>query len=158
MLSILLDLIRTDVLCDATGLTRNNARIPDCIKQRSFTVVNVSHHSNDRWTCLKVFRRIFDLSDDIFHIRIGNTNHFVAKFFDDEFGSIRINRLGLRRHDAVRHQRLHNICNALGHTVCEFRYHDNFGELYVAYNLFALNCAAHSFLALAFLLTLHRRH
>ena len=62
-------LVGTDMLGDASGLTRHNSCIADRIQQRRLTMVNVAHDGNDRRTRLQIFFVVFDLFDDIFDIR-----------------------------------------------------------------------------------------
>ena len=121
-------------------------------------MVNVTHDRNHWRTRHQIFFVVFDRVDNVFHVRIRNARHFVTEFLDDQFGGVRINRLVLRRHDAVGHQRLHNVSNPFGHPVGQFADHNGFGQLNVAHNLFALNRTAHSLLTRPLLLTLHGRH
>ena len=51
-------LIRTDVLRDTAGFACDNFGIADRIQQRCFTVVNVAHDRDDRWTGLQIFGRL----------------------------------------------------------------------------------------------------
>ena len=125
-LTVLIHLISTDVLSDPTRFARYNFGIPDRIKKRGFTVVYVTHHSNDGRTWLLVFFVFFNRRDDVFHISIRYTHNFVAEFFDDEFGCISINRFVLRYHQAVLHQRFHNGADTFSHTVRQFRNDNRF--------------------------------
>lgn len=49
------DLVRTDVLRDATGLARNDVRLADGVEQSGLTVVDVTHDGHDRRTRHEVF-------------------------------------------------------------------------------------------------------
>ena len=42
--------VRSDVLGNTSGFTRDDVRLPDVVEQRGFTVVDVSHDRNDRRT------------------------------------------------------------------------------------------------------------
>ena len=59
--------IRTNVLCDTTGLTVNNIGMTDRIQKRSFTMVNVTHNTDYRRTFLHFLFVLFV---------------FLQKFFD----------------------------------------------------------------------------
>jgi len=54
-----LHIISTNMLSDTTRFTGNHIRITDIIQQRSLTMVNVSHHRNNRWTRNPIFFVIF---------------------------------------------------------------------------------------------------
>ena len=82
----------------------------------------------------------------------------MAEFLDDEFRGIGVDRLVLRDHHAVLHQRLDHIPDPFSHPVGQFRDHDDLGQLHVAHDLFALLHTTHRLLARAFLLALHRGH
>ena len=45
---VLLYLVRTDVLSDAAGLTRDHVALADAIEQRGLAVVDMTHHGDDR--------------------------------------------------------------------------------------------------------------
>ncbi len=122
-------------------------------------MVNVAHDGDDRRTRFKVFVLVLDRIDHVFHVSVGDTDDLVAKFFDDQFSRILIDRLVLRDHHAHFHQLFDNVSHTFGHTVGQFRHHDGLGHLNVTNNLFArLIAAAHGFLAQAFLLPFHRRN
>src|SRR5699024_4811808 len=48
------DLVGTDRLGDATGLTGGDVRLPQRVEQLGLAVVDVTHHRDDRWTGCKV--------------------------------------------------------------------------------------------------------
>ena len=151
-------LIGTDMLGNATGFAGNNLRIPDRIKQRSLTVVNVTHNGNDRRTCFQIFRLFFDHLQNIFDVRVRDTHNSVTKFFDNQFSGVSVNGLVLCRHDAICHQRFHNISNALGHPVGKLRNGNGFWQCNLAEYLFTLSRHTHRLSAGFVLLTLHRSH
>ena len=68
----------------------------------------------------QIFFGVLDRVDDVFDVGVRHTLHLVAKLFDDEFGGIGVDGLVLRRHDAVLHQRLHDIGHAFRHAVGQF--------------------------------------
>ena len=49
-----LHMICTDVLSDTAGLTCDHIRITDVVEKRCLTMVNVTHHSNHRWSCNEI--------------------------------------------------------------------------------------------------------
>ena len=67
--------VSTDVLRDTTGLTGNDVGLADVVQQRGFTVVNVTHHGDDRVTWQQIF-----LSVSLFRIV-----HIVFLLCIDEF-------------------------------------------------------------------------
>jgi hypothetical protein len=78
------------------------------------------------------------LDDDVLHVGLGDALHAVAEFLDDECRGFGIDRLVLRRHDAVLEQRLDHGRDALGHAVGELLHRDRVGDLDVAHDLLAL--------------------
>ena len=59
MLSVLeLDVVRTDMLGDTTGLTGYHVRVSDVIQERCLTMVNVTHDGDNRMARLKILVRI----------------------------------------------------------------------------------------------------
>ena len=149
-------LIRADMLGDTAGLARNHLGVADRIEKRGLAVVHMAHHGDDRRTGLQILVLVLDRVDHVFHVGIGHAHDAVAEILDDQFSSIRVDRLVLRHHHAVLHQRLDHIGHALGHPVGQFRYDDGLGHLNVTHDLFARIRPAQSFLAGAFLLALHR--
>ena len=57
-LSVFFDLIRTDVLRNATSLASNNICVTNFVEKRRLTVVNVTHDCDDRWSCLLQLWRV----------------------------------------------------------------------------------------------------
>src|SRR5690606_36731855 len=52
------NLVRTDVLGDSTGLAGDDVRVPDRVEQASLTVVDVTPDGDNGRTSLKVFVRL----------------------------------------------------------------------------------------------------
>ncbi len=154
-IAILFDLISSYVLSDPASFTRYNPRISDCIQNRSFTMIDMAHHGDDWSTWLQIIRVINHLINNIFNIRVRYTDHFVAKFFNNQLGGILVNTLVLGNHHTHFHQRLHNIGHTFCHPISKFLDHNAIRHLYVTHNFFTLNSTAHSFLPCTFLLTLH---
>ncbi|MND31077.1 hypothetical protein D3C80_216170 [compost metagenome] len=65
LLTVLLDLVGTDVLGDAAGLTGHDIRLTDGVEQRGLAVVDVTHDRNDRRARYH-FARIVGLVKDAF--------------------------------------------------------------------------------------------
>ena len=61
--AVYLNGIRADVLRDAAGLTGNDIRVADIVKQRGFAVVNVTHDNDDRRSGHKILRLILVVVD-----------------------------------------------------------------------------------------------
>ena len=158
LLTALFDLIGADMLGNPASFAGNNLGIPDCIQQRCLAVVNVAHDGDDRRTRYKVFVLVIDRVDHLFHVSIGNAHDLVAEFLDDQFGGVRVDRLILRHHHAVLHQRLDDIGDPFGHPVGQLTDHDGFRHTHFAHNLFTALDAAHCLLSGALLLALHRGH
>ncbi|MEY3680956.1 MAG: translation initiation factor, partial [Actinomycetota bacterium] len=59
VLAVLLDLIGTDVLSDSTGFARDHVGVANAVEQRRLTVIDVTHHGDDRRTGL--LRRLVDV-------------------------------------------------------------------------------------------------
>ena len=62
-----LHIISTDMLGNTSCLTSNDVGLTDIVKQRCFTVVNMSHHSNNRCARNEVGLFVFLLRDCILH-------------------------------------------------------------------------------------------
>ena len=62
-----LHIVSTDVLSDTTSLTSNDVGIADMVKQRSFTVVDMTHHRYNRSTADQIVLIILLLSNGILH-------------------------------------------------------------------------------------------
>ena len=55
-LAVAFDLIRTDMLGDATGLTISNLGFPDFVEQRCLAVIDMAHDRDNRRARLHIFR------------------------------------------------------------------------------------------------------
>ena len=82
----------------------------------------------------------------------------MPELFDDEFRRVLINRLVLRRHDAVVHQSFNDVADLFGHPVGQFSDGDRLWQLNVTHNLFTRLRGAHRFLTRTLLLALHSSH
>ena len=152
-----IDLIGADMLRNAASLARDDVGFSDGIQNRRFAVIHVPHDRDHRRTRLQRVRIVFLGDDDIFDIGRRNPDRLVTEFLDDQFRRIRVDRLVLRRHDTVCHQRFDHIGNTLGHPVGKFLNHDGFRKLDLAHDFFAHLIAALHLALVAFLTAFHRR-
>ena len=60
------DLIRTDVLGDATGFACGNARFSDRVQQAGFAVVDVAHHGDDGGRRIRCSRSASSIISTVF--------------------------------------------------------------------------------------------
>jgi len=129
------NLVRADVLGDATRFTGNHVGFAVVVEDRCLTVVNVTHDRHNRWTrCFLPV--VIDWAGEAFeNIRCRNAADVVAKLFDHQFSGIGVDGLVHRRHDAHFHQHPDNIARALGHTVGELTHGDGFRHDNVADDL-----------------------
>ena len=56
-----LNIVSTNMLSDATGLTLGHICFTNGIKQAGFTVIDVTHYRDNRWTGFKIFHLIISL-------------------------------------------------------------------------------------------------
>src|SRR5690606_10044899 len=75
--------IGTNVLCNTSTLSGNYILFTDIIQQRCFTVVNVTHHSNNWSSWLKIFRLINIVLLSILKINCYKLN-FVSKLISND--------------------------------------------------------------------------
>ena len=110
MLSVLkLNVISTDVLCNTTSLTSNNVSLTNIVKQRCFTVVNVTHDSYNRstwnhilWLILLLMDALLNLSTDILGLE--------AKLVCHNVYSLSIKTLVNGNEQAEIHTCAYNLC------------------------------------------------
>ena len=102
--------VSTNVLCDTTSLTSDNVRFTNVVKQRSFTVVNVTHHSNDWWTWEKIFFAIFLFLNSINNIG-RNKLCLETKFIGNDIDSFGIETLVDRNEQTEVETSLNNLSN-----------------------------------------------
>ena len=124
LLTTLFNLVGTNVLCDTTCFTCSNTRITKSIKKGCFTVVNVSHDSNN-WCTLYhsilievifINKETFDISIiDLFFFGCLNTivNH-------QQLNCISVKRLVLSCHNAHHEKFLNDFSWLTFNTFCNF--------------------------------------
>ena len=83
--AVFLDVVSTDVLCDAARFASGDIGLPDCIEQRCFAVIDVAHDGDDRraphqilgvLSELDILRAFFFVAD-----LIGRSAEFTRQFF-----------------------------------------------------------------------------
>ena len=155
------NVVCTDVLGNATRFALYHFGAADVVQQGSFTVVNVTHHGNNRWTrqcfgfnCFNAFIQ------ECF--RVVGCSRFadVAEFFHYNQGSVLVDRLVNGYHHAHFHQGFNHFDAFNGHFVCQvgngngFRYqnfvYDRFGRrlegvlVWLKFEFFAFFTAAYA--------------
>ena len=137
--------VSTDVLGDTTSLTSDDIGIADVVEERRLTVVNVTHHRDDRRTLAEVFFIVHLFDDSLLHFGrdelCGET-----KFFSHHFDGFLVETLVDRHHDADAHAGADDLCHGDIHHRCQFVGSHKFGELQHA----AFSVAAHHIFFLAF--------
>ena len=124
------NMVGTNMLCDTTGLTCNDIGAADVVEQLSLTMIDMTHHCDDRWTAhefvlivflvgkflLNLFTYIFSLKTELVSYEI------------DSFG---IKTLVDRHHNADAHACLddlnytdvHHCCKVVGcHKLGQLQY------------------------------------
>ena len=149
------DLVGAYVLRDAASLASGDLGLANCVEKRGLSVIDVAHDRNDGRTRTQIVVLVLNRVDDVLDIRIGYPLNAMSKGLDDELGRIRVDRLVLGRHDAIRHQCLDDIGDTLRHSVRQLADHDRFGKLHSAHDLFTFLRAARGLLACPFLLSPH---
>ena len=141
-------LIGADVLGDAAGFASNHVCSAQCIQQGGLAVIDMTHDRDNRRACLQSFGRIDILIVDNVDIGIGHAGDVVAKFGDQQFRRILIDRL--RQGDGHAHleQRLHKVGTALCHAVGKFLHGNGLRNADIAY---LLDCRATLHVAALFL-------
>ena len=129
VLTVEVNSVSTDVLCDTARLAACNVRMADSIEKRCFTVVNVTHYANNGASCFEVFFRIFNLVKEL--IFDCNNNFFCndsAHFFCNEKSRIVIDNLVNRCHNAHHHKLFNDFSGSNLHKLCELANRDFIGD------------------------------
>ena len=76
----------TDVLCDTSGLACDHIGLPDIVEERCLTVVDVSHHGDDRRSCheVRLVLRLVILLIDLILDVCSDEFHLVSELFCDK--------------------------------------------------------------------------
>ena len=109
------DLVRADMLCNATGFAGSHIGTADCIEKACLAVVDMAHDGNDRGPRLHAGCVVLGTLETDLDIRVRNTLCAVAKLLHDQFSGLAIDGLGGCRHDPELHQ-------LLDHIGCTFRH------------------------------------
>ncbi len=115
-----IDLIRANMLRNASGLAGNDIRFAHSVEQGCFTMVNVTHNRHNRRARLEVFFIVLITFQTNFNIGVCYTFDLVTEFLDHQFGSVGVNRLSDCRHNAKPHKLFDNLTGWFGHTVSQF--------------------------------------
>jgi hypothetical protein len=154
-LTVLLDLVGTDVLGDAAGFTRDHIGATDGIEQRGLAVVDVAHDGDHRRPRYHLAALVLDIEDAQFDVGFRDAADGVTEFTGNQLGQIGVDDVARLHHLAFLHQVLDHVDRAFGHTLREFLDGDGFRQGDFAGNLLARllrHRAAHLFLTAA-----HRR-
>ena len=93
--AVYLNGVRADMLRDAAGLAGDDVRVADIVKQRGFTVVNVTHDDDDWRSGLQVFRLILVV---VYQALLNGDNDFLldlaAKLHGDERRGVIVDNVG----------------------------------------------------------------
>ena len=125
------NLVCTDVLGDSTSFARNDVGLADGIEQTSLTVVNVTHHGDDRRTNLEIFIGfIFELLVEVDVERVekfavfffrGNDLNLEAELFTEDLERGLIDGLSSRCHFTKVEQNGDQVTGGCIDLVCEVR-------------------------------------
>ena len=128
--ALMADFVRTDVLGNTASFACSNIGFTDCVKQRSFTMVNVTHYGNYRRTQYAFFRIIFYFGNfSRIFIRSFLTD-FYTKFFTDKLSGFEVDVLVNGNHHTQHEQRFDNFANFAFNQGCEFFNVDGFADFY----------------------------
>ena len=121
LFSIDLNNISTDVLCDTACLVGSNICFADGIQKRCFTVVYVSHYTDNRWTFYKICLIFFVLFQKFSHhinflFFFSNNIKFESNFFCLFKRNILIQGYDL----PLQKQFLYKSCRRHLHLICQF--------------------------------------
>ena len=112
--------ICTDMLGNTTCLTSNHIRVTDMVEQRSLTMVNMTHDSNDRSTWYKVILIINLLANSLLYL----STYILClevELISNKVDSLSIQTLVDRNHDTDRHQCWDDIRYRNIHHCSQFR-------------------------------------
>ena len=128
--ALMANFVRTDVLGNTASFACSNVGFTDCVKQRSFTMVNVTHYGNYRRTQYAFFRIIFYFGN-FSRIFIGSfLTDFYTKFFTDKLSGFEVDVLVNGNHHTQHEQRFNNFANFAFNQGCEFFNVDGFADFY----------------------------
>ena len=96
------DIVGTDVLCDAAGLTGDDVGVANVVEQGGFTVVDVTHDGDDGSAGLEIFVAV-DFFDDGFLHFCADKLGAEAKFVGHHLNGLLIEALVDGNHDADAH-------------------------------------------------------
>ena len=123
-----LHIISTNMLSDTTRFTGNHIRITDIIQQRSLTMVNVSHHRNNRWTRNPIFFVIFIfICLDCFNYISTYIFRLETELFSNNINCFSIQTLVDRNHNTDTHASRYDFRNRHIHHISQIVSCNEFG-------------------------------
>ena len=123
-----LHVISTDVLGNTTSLTSDNICLTDIVEERSLTMVNVTHHCNNRSTANEIILVILCLLNSLLYLStyiLGSK----AKLLSHDVNRLCIQTLVDTYHHADRHQSSNKLCYRNIHHGSKLRNSNKLGEL-----------------------------
>ena len=123
-----LDIVCTDVLCDATSLTGDDIGVAYVVEERCLTVVNVSHDGDDRSAALEVFLAVCHFLYSVRHF-FRDILSGEAKLFCHDVDCFGVEALVDADHHADGHTSADNLCHRHIHHGGEFVGCNEFSEL-----------------------------
>ena len=103
-LVVLVDLVRADVLRDATGLARGDFRLADRVQQRRLAVVDVTHDRDHRRAGLEIVVVVLERRVRVRVLGGRDDLDLLLELVGDHLNGVVGQRLGERRHLAKAHQ------------------------------------------------------
>ena len=96
------DIVGTDVLGNASGLTRNHIGLADIVEKRGLTVVDMTHYRDDRRTGYEIFLAVCLLLKFLGNLS-GDEFHLVAELLGNQHESLGIETLVDGHHETKTH-------------------------------------------------------
>ena len=124
-LAVHLHLIGADVLSDAAGLAGGHMGVTDIVQKAGLAVVDMAHHHHHRRAGDQILLGILMVVDQLFFDRDNDLLlHLAAHFFGNDGGSVKVDHLAQRSHDAVLHQALDHLGAGLFHAAGQLAHAD----------------------------------
>ncbi len=131
LLSVILYLISTDMLCDTACLSFGNVSVSYPVKDRGLTVVNVTHNNNDRASLNELILGVSLVLDKSFlDSNVNFLLNLCAELLSHECRSIEVYDLINRCHNSETHKFLDDLCSCYLQPACKLGNHDLIGDHY----------------------------
>src|SRR3546814_314491 len=129
------DVVRADVLGDATGLARGDLGAADVVEQRGLAVVDVAHDRHHRRTGGLVALHVLDVGEQfgLGVVRIG-AYRGVAQLLGNQHRGVVVDALGDGRHDAHLEQRLDHVAALHRQLLGEVGHGDRLADRHLAHD------------------------